>query len=182
LPVPAKRIRDVNDWSGKYNVYELDNPRSLATLMYSADVIENDDYAAQIIAAPDFPVRDKMILPKPPNISLSGQRPSDAAVTLINIAPESLKLSAKTSADALLLVSIPYHPGWKASANDQSLSIVRADLGLMAIPLAAGSYDIVLEFRPGSVQIGMIISLIALALTGVGLIGWIIVRRRAIDG
>ncbi|MCC7446991.1 MAG: YfhO family protein [Anaerolineae bacterium] len=182
LPVPAKRIREVNDWSGQYNVYELDNPRPLATLVYSADVIENDEYAAQIIAAPDFPVRDKVILPKPLSITLNNQRPTDAAVALTNIAPESLKLSAKTSADALLLVSIPYHPGWKAAANGQSLTIVRADLGLMAVPLAAGSYDIVLEFHPASVQTGAVISLIALALTVIGLIGWIVIRRRAIDG
>ncbi len=182
LPVPSKLIRDVNDWSGKYNVYELDNPRPLATLICSADVIENDDYAAQIIAAPDFPVRDKAILPRPFDIMLSGQRPADAAVTLTEITPESLKLTAKTSADALLLVSIPYHPGWHASANGQPLSIVRADLGLMAIPLSAGGYDVVLEFRPASVQIGAVISLIALALTVIGLLGWIVIRRRAIDG
>ena len=142
-------------------------------------MIENDDYAAQVIAAPDYPVRDKAVLPAPPTVSLAGQRPTDATVTLLDIAPEHLGVRASTSADALLLISIPYHPGWKASANGQTLTVIRADLGLMAIPLPAGSYELSLDFRPASVQIGKLISAITALFIVVALAGWAVIRRRS---
>jgi hypothetical protein len=178
LPVEARRLREVNDWSGKYYVYELDDPRPLATLVYAADVIANDDYAAQVIAAPDYPVRDKAVLPQAPPVALAGQRPPDAAVTLLEIAPEHLRVRASTSADALLLVSMPYHPGWQATASGQSLNVVRADLGLMAVPLPAGNYEIAFDFRPASAQIGAAISALVLVLTVIGLAAWAWLARR----
>jgi hypothetical protein len=178
LPVPAKRIQDVTDWSGAYFVYELENPRSLATLVYSADVIPNEEYAPQVMAAVDYPVRDRAMLSQPPPIGLGGQRPPDAAVTLIEITPESLRLRASTSANALLTVSIPYHPGWKASAGGQPLPILRADLGLMAIPLTASAQEAEIEivFRPVTVQIGAVISVIALLISVLLLLLWFIRR------
>jgi Bacterial membrane protein YfhO len=179
LPVPSKRIRDVNDWSGQYAVYELDQPGALARLIYTADVIDNDDYAAQVLAAPDYPVREKVVLPAPPPISLSGQRPTEAAVTLGYIAPEHLGIRATTSGDALLLISIPYHPGWKASANGQTVPVIRADLGLMAIPLQAGNYDITLDFRPTSFQVGVLISIVTTVGIVVALVVWVVLARRS---
>ncbi len=179
LPIPARRIKDVNDWSGKYAIYELEQPRPLATLIYAADVIDNDDYAAQVIAAPDYPVRGKVVLPSPPMLSLAGQRPADATVTLLDTAPEHLGVRASTSANALLLISIPYHPGWKASANGQALPVVRADLGLMAVPLAAGSYELSLDFQPTSFQIGTVISIVTAVFVLAGLVGWAILRWRS---
>ncbi len=179
LPVPSKRIRDVNDWSGKYGVYELDNPRPLATLVYTADVIDNDDYAAQVLAAPDYPVRDKVVLPQPPTVSLGRQRPQDADVRLLDIDPEHLRLSATTSADALLLVSIPYYPSWKAYAGGQALPVLRADIGLMAIPLAAGNYEISLDFRPTSFQFGAVISALVLAVIIAGFLGRLVLNKRS---
>jgi hypothetical protein len=179
LPVPSKRLKDVSDWSGQYAVYELEKPAPLARLIYAADVIPNDDYAAQILAAPDFPIGEKAVLPQSPAIALNGQRPDDAAINLTEIGPERLRLRITTSADALLLVSMPYHPGWKASAGGQALTVIRADLGLLAIPLSAGQYDIALDFNPTSIQIGKLVSAITLIVIVLLLVGWMVVRRRS---
>jgi hypothetical protein len=178
LPVPSKRLKDVSDWSGQYAVYELEKPGPLARLIYAADVIPNDDYAAQVMAAPDYPVGDKAVLPQPPPLALGGQRPDEASVTLTEIGPERLRLRASTSANALLLVSMPYHPGWKASTGGQALTVVRADLGLLAIPLPVGQYDIALDFNPTSIQIGKLVSGITLIVTVLLLGGWIVAWRR----
>jgi hypothetical protein len=176
--VPSKRLKDVSDWSGQYAVYELEKPGPLARLIYAADVIPNDDYAAQVMAAPDYPLDGKAVLPQPPPLALGGQRPDEASVTLTEIGPERLRLRASTSANALLLVSMPYHPGWKASAGEQALAVVRADLGLLAIPLPAGQYDIVLDFNPTSIQIGKLVSGITFIVTVLLLGGWIVAWRR----
>jgi uncharacterized membrane protein YfhO len=179
LLVPAKRIQDVNDWSGAYFVYELENPRPLATLVYSADVVPNDDYAPQVMAASDYPVRDRAMLSQPPPIGLGGQRPPDANVTLMEIIPERLRMRASTSANALLMVSIPYHPGWKASTGGQPLTILRADLGLMAIPLVASNQEIEIqiEFRPTTVQVGGIVSAVTLLIAVLLLLIWLSRKR-----
>lgn len=172
LPVPTTKLHDVTDWSGTYFVYELKDPRPLATLMYAADVVPTNEDASHLLSTADYPIRDKVALTQPPPISLTGQRPSDANVTLSEIGPEHLKLHSTTSADALLLVSIPYYPGWQANVNNQPAQIIRADLGLMAIPIKAGSYDVSLDFRPATATIGAIVSIIALFVTLILLLIW----------
>jgi len=138
-------------------------------------VRDNDEYAPQVMAAVDYPVRDKAMLSAPPPIDLGGQRPAAATVKLIEITPESLRLRAFTSANALLMVSIPYHPGWKASAGGQPLPILRADLGLMAIPLMATNQEAEIQvvFRPMTTQLGTLISVITLLLSVLLLLLWI---------
>jgi uncharacterized membrane protein YfhO len=129
-----------------------------------------------LLATADYSIREKVALTQPPPVSLGAQRPSDANVTLSEIGPEHLKLHTTSGADALLLISIPYYPGWQATVNNQSAQVIRADLGLTAIPVKAGSYDVSLDFRPTTATTGAIVSVVALLVTLILLAVWL--RRR----
>jgi hypothetical protein len=181
LPVPARRLPDsIVDWTGENFIYELENPRPLATLIYAADIIADSDHALAALAASDYPLRERLILSEAPPLALAGEPPESAVVTPVSIEPEHLRLHAATDANALLLLSIPYHPGWKATADGEKLRVMRADVGLMAIPLEPGAYDLKLDYRPTSVRIGLIITLATLVLAVIGLvIGFAPLRRRA---
>jgi len=115
-----------------------------------------------------YPIRDKAILTKP-SVSLGGNRPADATVTLAETGPEHLKVHAARApmpccSSRYLTIPVGSPPPITSRAN------LRADIGLMAIPLPAGNYDVSLDFRPNSVQIGAIISIVALIVT---LICWL---------
>ncbi len=159
----AAKLRDIHDWSGDYALYELPDPRPLATLIYAADLVAEGD-AIAVMAAPDYDLRQRAVITQPLALDLGGERPADAKVDLIAIQPERLELSATTSAPALLLISIPYHPGWQATVNGEAVTLVRADVGLMALPLASGQSAVTLEYTPRSFQVGAALSLLTVGI------------------
>ena len=58
--------------------------------------------------------------------------------------------SLQTTADRLLVVTLPYQSGWKAYVDGKETRIRRANYQYMAIPVTAGSHDIRFEYRlPG---------------------------------
>jgi len=78
--------------------------------------------------------------------------------------PEHLVVSIQTPTDGLLMLSEVYYPGWRATIDGSLVSILRADLALRAIPVRAGTHRVELIFDPGSVKIGIAITLVTVFL------------------
>ena len=79
----------------------------------------------------------------------------------------SMTIAAETPHPALLLVTDTYARGWRAVAlpgsSQRQYQVLPADYTLMAVPLAAGSHRLRLEYAPSGYVIGRWISLIGLA-------------------
>jgi len=78
----------------------------------------------------------------------------------------------------MVLVSELYHPGWRATAGDDELPIVRANWALQGIPLAPGDHEVTLAFQPPLWIAGLVVQGIAL-LSLLGLAGFAFWRRRS---
>jgi uncharacterized membrane protein YfhO len=59
-----------------------------------------------------------------------------------------------------------FYPGWHARVNGNDVPIERANVAFSAVPVGAGTSDIVLSYDPLSVRLGVLISLVS----GVGLL------------
>lgn len=179
--VPAERILGpYNYLDRQFYVYELVEPGPLARLVYNWGWIAEDETIARL-SAPDYDVRASVMLIDPPPVDIPGMetRPDDAAVTLHAFEPEKLTLTATTSENALLLVSIPWHPGWRASSDVAGdLDMQRGDHGLMVVSLPAGVHNITLAFEPDSYRVGLPITLVSSLLTGIGLVLWVVLAWR----
>jgi hypothetical protein len=95
-----------------------------------------------------------------------------ATVTLAQVAPEALRLTVQSDADAMLVVSETWLPGWEVAdascdgatcpdADEQGRAYflpMRADLTLLGIWLPAGASEFVLRYDPPSVRVGLWIS------------------------
>ncbi|MCI0476564.1 MAG: YfhO family protein [Anaerolineales bacterium] len=81
--------------------------------------------------------------------------------------PERITLDVSTPADALLVFSENYYPGWRATVDGQPTEILRANLTLRAIPVRAGQHHIEMWYDPLSFKLGAVVS----ALTLLGCIG-----------
>ena len=103
-----------------------------------------------------------------------------AAATLLEEGASALRMRVSgAGAGAILHVSITDYPLWEVTAGDVVLPHHADDLGLMAVPLPAGTYDVDLRYRPGtSERVGAWISLAAAALW-VALLGCSLRRSRA---
>jgi uncharacterized membrane protein YfhO len=89
-------------------------------------------------------------------------------------APEVADLA---STPGLLVFSENYYPGWKATVNGKPAKIVEVDGGLRGVVVPAGGSRISMRYRPLSVIVGGILSLMTPIVV---LLGWFFTRVRPI--
>ena len=66
-----------------------------------------------------------------------------------------------------LFLSIPFDPSWSAKVDGKTVKLYRANLGLMALPIAAGEHNVELIFTPPFWNLSLI-------LTGFGFIIFVV--------
>ena len=85
-------------------------------------------------------------------------------------APNRIEIEAE--GPGLLVLSEVQYPGWKVSIDGQGAQIITSDVIFRAVPLTEGTHNVVFEFQPLSVFIGLLCTFAAI----VGLI-WLWFRR-----
>jgi uncharacterized membrane protein YfhO len=63
----------------------------------------------------------------------------------------------------LLVMSDTFYPGWRAYVDGQPTSVVRANYALRGICLPAGNHEVVFRFEPVLLRVGIVLSVIGLA-------------------
>ena len=104
---------------------------------------------------------------------------STATVKLTRYTPNELTYTTHNAKPGLAVFSEVYYPGWTATIDGKRAEIVRADYVLRALPIPAGTHEVVLTFRPASIQITDMISYVAL---GVILFGGILAIYFSVTG
>ena len=87
-----------------------------------------------------------------------------ATATVISYNEESYRIRYHAVSPALLRLSVPYYPGWRATVDGQQLPIVHVDLALMGVVVPAGDRELRFSFRADSFGIGVAITLAGLVL------------------
>jgi uncharacterized membrane protein YfhO len=77
---------------------------------------------------------------------------------------KSYRIRYHAASPALLRLSVPYYPGWRATVDGQQLPIVHIDLALMGVVVPAGDRELRFSFRSDSFGIGVAITLAGLVL------------------
>jgi hypothetical protein len=72
--------------------------------------------------------------------------------------PNRVVIEAKLDRPGLLVLSEIWYPGWKALDNGDETSIVRANAVLRGVHLEPGHHIVEFEYRPWTVQVGMVLS------------------------
>jgi hypothetical protein len=111
---------------------------------------------------------------------LTDERGGRGTAQVTAYAPDALRVHTSTDADAWLVLSDTYYPGWTATIDGAPAQVLRGDVLFRVIPITGGEHDIELRFEPASVTLGLWISLSCLALVLVGLVvaGRLTWRRR----
>ncbi len=63
--------------------------------------------------------------------------------------------------DSVLLFQMPFDDGWHTRVDDKSVPVVRADIGLLGVPLPAGMHSVELFYSPPFLYLGTGISIVA---------------------
>ena len=73
------------------------------------------------------------------------------------------KSSIDLSGDTLILYTVPYDEGWRATINGKIVPIEKVDNGFMAVKGNKGSNKIVFSYYPKGLNIGLVISFLSLS-------------------
>jgi hypothetical protein len=166
----------------EFKVFELEDPRPLAHLVYDyRDASGNAEFARQIMADARVDLREMAVTLAPLPLELPVERPALSRIDdFRTISPQALEMTVSTGANALLTVAIPNYPGWRAYVDGAQVEVVDTYAGLMGIPLRAGENQTVrLEFAPTSVRLGGALSAATLAAAAILCVGAGLWRRGA---
>ncbi len=155
-----------------YTLYELDDPRPFAHLVFDAVRVEDDDAARAFMNLDWANLRERAVVTRDLPVTLPGARPDGARVEAFSMTqPEYLEMDVTTPEPALLTLPVAYYPGWRATINGQKAERVEVYAGLTGIVVPPGErMRVVLEYRPISVLGGAAISAVTLlAVSGYGI-------------
>lgn len=164
-------------------------PLPRALVVANAIVMPGDDGREaifRILASPSFDPANTVLLESDPPIRPTGTWPAGTrpAVELEEIDSDTRRIGVDLSTAGVLLVTESFSKHWEARpakgappAGQGEYRVMPGDAAFIAVPLAAGRHEILLEYRPRGWIIGRWVSLAALAVFA-GLIPWASRRRR----
>ncbi len=125
--------------------------------------VASDDEARKLLLEPGFSMARTALVH-----DLAAGAPatsgSEGQVEVLEQGPTKVRLKV-TRADPGWMVAIQTSfPGWTATVDGKSTKLHRADYAFTAVPVGAGTHEVVLRYRPVSVRYGMIVTGEALVL------------------
>ena len=88
--------------------------------------------------------------------------------------PNRIEVKTESTAPAILVLSENHYPGWRAFVDGQPAEVMRVNYNQRGLVLPAGNHLVAFVYRPWSVLIGLMFSLLTLA----GLLLWAGWRRK----
>ena len=83
-------------------------------------------------------------------------------ITFLRYQPTFIKMKVNTSSPGLLVISNTFFPGWKAYVDNQESEIIRTDYAFDGIFLTQGDHTVILEYKPLSFLIGLVLTITGL--------------------
>jgi hypothetical protein len=154
--------------SGDVKIYENLSVLPRAFLVHEAVVAADDEETLALMRAGSFDPATRVVLGEGEPVDSDS---AAFAVRATHYSQERIEIDVDTDAPGYLVLTDTWYPGWEATIDAEPAPIYRADLLFRAVPIAAGSHRVVFAFRPASVRIGMVVSLVGLlclALLAVG--------------
>ena len=93
-------------------------------------------------------------------------------------APGSWRVTADARVPSLLVLRVTDVPGWHASMDGKPLRLRPYDRVMLSAVVPAGHHVVTLDYAPGSMEIGVLGTVLAAAGLGAGLLGATMQRRR----
>jgi hypothetical protein len=178
LHVPSEVVATESRDEELFYLHRLATTAPRAWVVHEVEIIPEEGDALARLSDWRFDPFGAAVLPAALEAPL-GPTDSQAAPSVVHWIgrePARLELTVELPADGLLVLSEVYYPGWRATVDGRPVEILRADVTLRALRLAAGQHVVELAYRPYTVAIGLVISAVTLLLClGLGL--WSVVQH-----
>jgi hypothetical protein len=78
--------------------------------------------------------------------------------------PNRVEIKTASVSPAILVLSENHYPGWRSYVDGKPVDVMRVDYNLRGVALPAGNHLVKFVYQPKSVLIGLVVSLLTLAL------------------
>jgi hypothetical protein len=106
------------------------------------------------------PRRTALVEAKPSATMAIGAQ--DARAEITKYQPNRVNLKSYSSGASILVLSENHYPGWRAYVDGRATDTLRVNYNLRGVELAPGEHQIEFVYRPKSVIIGFLVSLLTL--------------------
>lgn len=149
-------------------LHRVTEPAPPLRLLHEATYATGEDAWAALASPAHDPLRRAVLATDGPPLA-PAVAPEGAVV--VSWAAEEVVAAVEVSAPAILVFSLPAYPGWRATVDGAPADTVVSDLLFIGVPVSEGSHTIVLRYRPLSVTLGLLLSVVGLCLTLAAIIG-----------
>ena len=168
--------------SGDVKIYERRNKMGRAWIVHGVTPVADEAAAQATIANPAFDPRSTAAIEANLPARPAAVASSDENVTCIAATGEQMTCQVELEAPGFLVIADAWYPGWRALIDGAPGEILRANLLYRAIPLAKGTHEVTLTYQPHSWRLGVIVSLVTIAITlvilGAAAVGRLLVFSR----
>jgi hypothetical protein len=117
-----------------------------------------DDEALELLERPDFDIAGTVLLHTEHPIDVAGGDRGARAAEILEEAPTRARLLVERDSPGWLVALQSFYPGWTVTVNGLRQDLVRANVAFSAVPVGAGVTEVVLEYDPPSVKLGLLVS------------------------
>lgn len=145
-------------------LYEEPEPHSRVAVVPEAEVEPEFDNQFVRLFSADFDTTEKLSLyQEPPVPAGTAGRPQPPGAVLLRESENEMEIQAYVGGEGgYLMVWDSFHPGWLAWVDGTEATLLRANGFFRALRLTPGEHDVLLAYRPRSLVVGAILSLVTL--------------------
>lgn len=149
-----------------------------AWMVNSIEYVDNANQEIDGIAK--LNLRHEAVADKKFKTVLGESKPQDgtSVVTLKTYKPNELSYEVNSDNGGIVVFSEVYYPGWTATIDGKKAELGRVDYILRALNVSAGKHDVVLSFKPQSVQTTETIAYIGYVLLLLVIAGGVYLERK----
>jgi hypothetical protein len=158
-----------------YVLYENKNALPRAYLVKRALVANDKTEALRRLLAPSFDPRSMVVLEGeaarkvppllPKTLSLNQKEHDEARI--VSLSPRRILLDTASQDGDLLVLTDSYYPGWMGKVDGNRSPVYRANYLFRAIYVPPGRHEVEFIYRPMSFYVGLVLSLLGLAVMAV---------------
>jgi hypothetical protein len=150
-----------------WKVYENANAYPRAWLVHETVVEPDRDKLAAQVDAANLNFHEVAVLDRPLDTPLDARRDTNPKQTdneqaeFRQVRPDKLDVVVHANHPGLLVLSELFYPGWHATVNDRFTKIWKVDGALRGVIVPTGESRVSMYYSPGSLKVGMAVSIIA---------------------
>jgi hypothetical protein len=169
----APRPEFVEAFSGRSGLKVFENRKAFPRVWSAHQAVSLPDAAslAQARRAAAFDARSTVLLAGEPAPALAACQSSDEDVEMPYHGPNQLTITADLKCRGMVILTDAWFPGWRATVDGKPARIYQVYGGVRGVVAEAGRHVIEMKYRPWSVMLGAMMTMVACflaALAGLG--------------